>query len=353
MLYEFLRTNRERIIALARTRVVATEPPGAKTGELSRGVPVFIEQLMDALTRTTVRETAIEDSAGVHGANLLRAGFTCAEVVHDYGNVCQAITGLAHEMHVSITSDEFRTLNRCLDDAIAGAVTEFTRLRTEAIDQVESGHVEVLTRELRSHLAAALLTYQVLKTGAVGIAGSTGTELGRNLRRVSALIDRTMAQVRLDAGVQSRECISVFAFVEELEIGLALEAHARGLALVVASVERGVDIDVDRQLLSTAVANLVQNALQFTRPGGQVVLRTMSAADRVRIEVEDECGGLSPEMERTFVHAFSPLGVADATLGPGLSIVRRSVDAIGAALRVRGIPGRGCVFTIDLPRLLS
>ena len=149
----------------------------------------------------------------------------CAQVVHDYGSVCQAITGLAHEMRVSITSDEFRTLNRCLDDAIAGAVTEFTRLRAAGIDHVESEHLAVLARQLRHHLAAALLTYRVLKTGTLGISGSTGTELARNLGRASSLIDRTIAEVRLDAGVQSRECISVFAFFEELEVMAKLDFH--------------------------------------------------------------------------------------------------------------------------------
>ena len=50
-----------------------------------------------------------------------------AQVVHDYGGVCQAVTELADEMHAPITADEFRIFNRCLDDAIAEAVTEYTR----------------------------------------------------------------------------------------------------------------------------------------------------------------------------------------------------------------------------------
>jgi hypothetical protein len=44
-----------------------------------------------------------------------------------YGDVCQSITDLAVETRAPISSDDFRTLNRCLDDAIAGAVTEFAR----------------------------------------------------------------------------------------------------------------------------------------------------------------------------------------------------------------------------------
>jgi hypothetical protein len=55
----------------------------------------------------------------------LLQGFTVGQVVHGYGDVCQAVTDLAVEMGAPISTDDFRTLNRCLDDAIAGAVTEY------------------------------------------------------------------------------------------------------------------------------------------------------------------------------------------------------------------------------------
>jgi signal transduction histidine kinase len=354
VLHEFIQANREEILAGAQMLVATRLAPPPTVAELSRGVPMFVDQLLEALAGFAAPAAAgIEETSGPHGADLLRAGCSYSQVVHDYGSVCQEVTWLAHKKNVSITPDEFRTLNRCLDDAIAGAVTEFARLREAAIEHVESHHVGVLARELRNPLAAALLSYQVLKTGTISIGGSTGTELGRNLRRVSALIDRTMAQVRLDAGVQAPERLSVFAFVEELEVGATLEANARGLTLSVTPAERGVEVEVDRQLLSAAVSNLIQNGLQFTRPGGHITLMSSSTSDRVHIAVEDECGGLPSGAERTLARAFAPPSDAGAGLGPGLSIARQSVLAIGAELRVRDIPGRGCVFTIDLPRRVA
>jgi signal transduction histidine kinase len=294
-----------------------------------------MDQVVEALTPSGVRSASIEESAGAHGAHLLRAGFSYSQVVHDYGNVCQAITGLADVMNAPITPDEFRTLNRCLDEAIAAAITEYSRLRDEAIDCEETEQVGALVRELRKPLTAAVLAYTVLKTGTVGLGGTTGAELGRSLRRVSALIDRTMAQARLDAGTLSRGRVSMFALMEDLEIGAALEAEARGLSLKVAPVEPDIDVVVDRRLLRAVVSNLIQNALQFTRPGGQVVVQVSCTDGRVRIEVNDECGGLPPGLE--------------ALLGPGLAFIRRSVEAIGAELQVRDI-GAGCVFILDLPR---
>jgi hypothetical protein len=58
----------------------------------------------------------------------LGLGFTVSQVVHDYGDICQAITEWAVEQNAPITTDEFHVLNRCLDTAIADAVTEHARI---------------------------------------------------------------------------------------------------------------------------------------------------------------------------------------------------------------------------------
>ena len=350
VLHEFLRVNRDKVIALARKKAAARLAPQATDVELSAAVPLFVDQLGEALRHSETSSADITDGAGAHGASLLRSGFTCAQVVHDYGNVCQAITELSGDMNADISSDEFQTLNRCLDDAIAGAVTEYTRLREQSIGREETERLGVLAHELRNPLGAAMLAYQILRTGSVGIGGSTGTELGRSLRRVSALIDRTMAQVRLDAGIRSPERVSVFELVEELEVSAALEATSRELALSVAPVARGVDVYVDRALLAAAVGNLLQNAFKFTRPGGRVALTTSASTERVLIEVADECGGLPPGKADELFRSFRQKGTDRSGLGLGLSISRKSVEAVGGTISVRDVPGTGCVFMVDLPR---
>jgi hypothetical protein len=66
-------------------------------------------------------------TAALHGGDLFREGYTIEQVVRDYGDVCQAVTKLAIETKAPISVDEFRTFNRCLDNAIAGAVTEYVK----------------------------------------------------------------------------------------------------------------------------------------------------------------------------------------------------------------------------------
>ena len=86
---------------------------------------------------TTVVGSDIGTSAARHGRDLHLQGFTVSQVVHDYGDVCQSITDLALELNAPISVEDFRTLNRCLDDAIASAVTEYGR-GNEALLAAES-----------------------------------------------------------------------------------------------------------------------------------------------------------------------------------------------------------------------
>jgi hypothetical protein len=72
---------------------------------------VFLEQLEGALRSRVTSSPDIAHSALQHGHELLLKGFTVSQVVHDYGDVCQAITELAVEMNADITTDDFRMLN--------------------------------------------------------------------------------------------------------------------------------------------------------------------------------------------------------------------------------------------------
>jgi hypothetical protein len=129
MLSEFLATHRTELIARTREKVASRAAPRPTETELECGVPLFLDQLGETLRLPLVKNNEISSTAGIRGRALLRTGFTVAQVVHDYGDICQAVTELAEEMNAPITVDEFRTLNRCLDDAIAEAVTEVDRGR--------------------------------------------------------------------------------------------------------------------------------------------------------------------------------------------------------------------------------
>jgi signal transduction histidine kinase len=354
VLSDFVALNRDVIISGTRARVARRATSEPNELELQNGIPIFLDQLADALrlaeTSNVTDNEQISRSAGRHGHDLLRMGLTIGQVVHDYGDVCQTITSLAVEQKVPITTEDFQTLNLCLDDAIAEAVTEFSRIRESKIAAQEMERLGFLAHEQRNLLNAAMLSYEMIKTGRVAMGGSTGLVLGRSLLGLRDLVDRSLTDVRLDAGIERLELICVAELVDEIEIGASLQAQVRRVSFAATSVDRTVTIEGDRQIISAAVSNLLQNAFKFTRTGGAVSLTVHATPDRVLFEVEDECGGLPPGKPEDLFRSFTQHSHDRTGLGLGLSICRKAAAASRGEVHVRDLPGKGCVFTLDLPR---
>ena len=354
MLHEFITLNREEIILQCRAKVATRSVPPPTEAEINHGVPLFLDQLVTTLRGAQGEiNPEISRSAVLHGHDLLRQGFTVSQVVHDYGDICQTITELALEQDAPIGTDDFRTLNRCLDDAIAAAVTEFGRGRNQStLDGADArGHERLgfFAHELRNLLNTSILAFDVLQTGDVGVGGSTGRVLKRNLLGARNLVGRSLAEVRLTQGIQNPEHVEVAGLIEEIAQAASLEADERNVTFTVLPVEAGVAIEADRQILSSVIGNLLQNAFKFTRPRTTVTLRVGAGADRVRIEIEDECGGLPGETANLF-RPFDQRGADRSGLGLGLAYSRWAVEANRGRIYARTLPGCGCVFTVDFPR---
>ena len=217
MLHDFLTSNRDELIGHCRAKVAKRFAPAQTPQVVDHGVPLFLEQLVRTLESeqlTTARAesepgpspvpTDIGRAATLHGSELLRLGFTVDQVVHHYGDVCQAVTELAVRKKLAINADEFRTLNRCLDEAIADAVTAFGEERENAIlDRAVDLHARlgILAEEQRRLVDMCLQTLAAIQTGQLAPAGATGTALVKTLKELRVLIDRTLPEIRLISGV--------------------------------------------------------------------------------------------------------------------------------------------------------
>jgi len=351
MLAELVTANRATLVEHVRRKLADRQTPRATPIELTHGVPLFLDQLVARLRVGLGTEAGtMGASATLHGSELLRAGFTIGQVVHGYGDVCQAITELAVERGFPISSEDFQKLNLSLDIAIAEAVTEYARQREQSVVGRGVEHLGFLAHELRNLLNAATLAFDAVRSGSVGIGGSTGNLLGTSLDAMSDLITRSLAQVRLEAGTTRVERIEMARVLEEIEIAASLQAKARRIQLAIDPAPPGTVVDGDAQILSSILTNLVQNACKFTPPGGRVAVRSAVAGDRVVIEVEDECGGLPDGEADSLFKPYEQRSADRSGLGLGLSICLRGAHAIGGALRARDLPGIGCVFSLDLRR---
>jgi hypothetical protein len=156
MLIDFIKKNRYELIRRTGDRMRARSAPHASPDETERGVPLFLTQFI-ALLETTNSDRpptpAIDASASTHGNDLFKRGFTIGQLVHGYGDICQAITELAGEQATQFSVKEFHLLNLCLDNAIANAVTEYSRLQDQDLDERSSVSASSLTTggDLRPH----------------------------------------------------------------------------------------------------------------------------------------------------------------------------------------------------------
>lgn len=215
MLHQFLTSNRDELIQRCRGKVALRFSPAQTPAAVSNGVPIFLTQLaetlleeqMTALRKASAVEPApspseIGRAAALHGAEMLRQGFTVDQVVHDYGDVCQAVTDMAVEQKKIISADEFRTLNRCLDEAIADAVTAFGDAGNRAVvDQTEVLHkrLNYFVEEQRRLIDIAIQAYSAIKTGNIGLGGATGTLLVHSLKELRTLADQMVPEIRLES----------------------------------------------------------------------------------------------------------------------------------------------------------
>lgn len=373
MMYNFLQNNRAALIERCKIKVAARPQRAATKQQLENGIPMFLEQLIKTLEVEqgdapmnsrkisgpsggggALAVSEMGQTAAQHGHALLGLGVTVDQVVHDYGDLCQAITDMAYERDAPFSVDEFRTLNRCLDNAIANAVKEFTSRRDSTLEQKHAGDMNEqlgnFSHELRNLLGTATLAFTAVKQGNLALTGATGGVLEMSLIGMSNLIDRSLAEVRMRGTAVKHQKFSLSMFVEDVKQVAGLEAATRDCSLLVSEVDPILAVEADRDLLFAAVGNLLQNAFKFTHPYTEVSLNAYADNDRVLIDVKDHCGGLAPGSVEKLFSPFHQRSEDRSGLGLGLSIAKRSVESSGGTLSVRDLPGSGCIFTVSLPR---
>jgi hypothetical protein len=222
MLKEFLQQNEADILALTETKTVELAGDHPSSDLLKRGLPSFYRQIIEVLDATDLsagppakdvgaiakaanrgdepamaiaagqpREADLARSAGLHGLEMLRLGYTLSHVVHEYGAMCQAITETADRKKASIDVNEFHALNRCLDIAIAGAVTDYQSRKDSEDRGLEGRRV---AKDMRGTLVRVKAAFEAIQQGIVGTDGDTSRTLANNLGQLESLIDQSLVE---------------------------------------------------------------------------------------------------------------------------------------------------------------
>lgn len=382
MLYQFLLENRETILKKTEEKTIEIAGNRASSQHLREGLPVFFLQLLEVLRFESIEklqkidvramalgadhndepaiakasahpgDEALARAAGSNGRELLKLGYTLSHVVHTYGAICQSITELAMHQNAEISSKEFHNLNRCLDIAIAGAVTEYQAKEDSIKDNREVERLGFLAHELRNVLSSVTISLQMIRRGTVGSEGSTGKVLDRSLKRFEELIDRSLTEVRLRVDPKvDLMLVQLSQIIDPIVLTAQAEATKKNQSIEV-QLDGNLMVRIDPQLMHSAISNLIQNAIKYSKHDSKIKVRGILEQDRVQIEVEDECGGLGPNSSDLF-KPFEQKNDDRRGLGLGLTIAKRATELSLGTIEAINLPKRGCIFRISLPQSLA
>lgn len=352
---KFLERHRDALVERWMEKIRATMPTESTLTdqELVNSLHMFLDQIIVGLRSMDGALVAEKYSplARDHGGQRQALKRSIVELVQEYSLFFEVVIERARERRVRLDERGLLELSKCLYTGAAEAVAQYARQQEEARRRADHEHFAFIAHELRNPLASARLAFDIARQR--GEADTrTMDVMGRSLARLSDLIDASISEARLallDSGGDLRhERVSTGDLVAEALAESAMDAEAKGIRFAT-SIDGDIVVAVDRRLLRSALTNVVRNAVKFTRTGGTIELRTRTDRGRAAIDVEDECGGLPPERAERLFAAFIQDGADRSGFGLGLAIAKQAVEAHGGALMVNNVPGKGCIFTIDLP----
>ena len=318
-------------------------------GELRDHLPCFFDGVLAALHSGRPPEVTAPSASAAHGTQRLRVGFDLAEVIREYEILTECILEEVEAVGGSLSTQAFRRMQMLLNTGRAEAVRAYVERRDADVSREHSQHVAFMAHELRNPLMAAFMAANTLQKKARPDDEHAVSLLVRNLMSLRELIDQVLIADRLVGKIPvTRERLEVKALLEEVEADSRLTAERNQVQIRIEAPDT-LPFAGDRRLLRSAISNLLANAIKFTHEGRTITVRARRSEGCVTVEVEDGCGGLPDGNAEELFEPFVQRGENRTGFGLGLAIVKQAVEAHGGRARVRNLPGRGCVFSIELP----
>ncbi len=348
-LHEFMRARRSEILELCHELLA-----DADGDELGAYAGDFFDEIVRALRRDSgMRDSSplpeSSDAAARLGTERQRAGMAITQLPRIFSAISQALGHVGERHELTISAEEYKRLNSCFDTGIATAIERFWQGARHSEVRLINERFGFMAHDLRNALGNANLAFKLVRANGLDLNGQTGEVMARNLVRMEALIAQYLASAGLEAGVApTMQPVHVASLLRDLE---AAALPDRGVVLSVELDER-LFIAADEMLLTSTVNNLLHNGIKFSPPGSTVHLSARALGGMVAIEVSDQCGGISGDVERLFEPYVKTREGNRTGTGLGLSIAKRATEAMGGKLTVANDPGHGCSFTAFFPILL-
>ena len=241
----------------------------------------------------------------------------------------------------------------------SGAVLVFRDVtRLHRLEAIRRDFVANVSHEMKTPLTSIQGYVETLQGGALEdptVARDFLEKIDRNAMNLGHLVSDLLVLSRVEAGGTQvdPEPFQVLSIVSEAASVCADKAREKGLGFEVAPGTRDALVRGDRDLLVRALINLLENAIQYTKPGGRVDVATAASESRVEVTVTDTGIGIPRnELERVFERFYRVDKARSRALGGtglGLAIVKHVAERHGGSIRVVSEEGKGSAFTLSLP----
>lgn len=304
----------------------------------------------DGLPAGSRGRDAWAELAREHAITRVRLGFDISQLVHEFIVLRRTLSDVVAEEGL-LGGQEAEMIADLIEAGVALAVGTYVESRDYAARQEEARHLGFVTHELRNPLATATLAAAQIRRHAdsdVRVRRAIDL-LDRAHGNIRTLIDRVLRAGRLEAG-------QVVPNPVETNLGSLLDpmletfremANTRGVELI-ADYDPGIRLSVDPMLTSSAIGNLLENAIKYSNPG-EVRFDARANHTEVELHVRDNCTGLTQEELRVVFEPFRRGRHGGTGSGLGLAIARRAVEAQGGSIHAES-KGPGCHFWVVLPK---
>ena len=334
-------------------------PPPTAAEALSLRLQSALDGIGDAIVVCDADgETVFQNGSAAQMLSGRPADALVAQAVSEV--IGEALRGAHPERRLDLISPVRRTLSiRAfptgspeIDGAVAVVEDISERLRLEA---VRRDFVANVSHELKTPTGALTLLAETIDGETdPQIVSRLVRRMGGEAERLSHIIDDLLDLSRIEANeAPSGALVPVSDFVTEAVGSLQEVATGLDVAVRLDPVPPDLAVAGDRRDLVSAVANLVDNAIKYSEPGGTVSVTVARDGPRVSIAVADRGVGIpARDMERIFERFYRvdrARSRATGSTGLGLSIVRHVAANHGGSVRVTSVEGEGSTFFLDLP----
>src|ERR1700694_1456723 len=295
-------------------------------------------------------------------------------IIQPVRRIDRAVAGIAggdfHQRIEVVNRDEFGSLsanvNRMAERvgtlyAQQGALNKnlvAANIALETASKAKSDFLAGMSHELRTPLNAIIGFTDALLAGVDGPMNeeqrASLTWVQRGGRDLLGLINDILDLSKIEAGklTITPESFNPVELVESVQGQHRPLAEPKGLALVLRNDAAPEHVVLDRQRTRQILVNLVGNAVKFTADGQVTIVTSGAAAERLVVAIQDTGPGIDPrDMEGLFeeFRRVGPDAARSEGTGLGLAISRRLARAMGGDITVTSTPGKGSIFTLDLP----